>query len=177
MHDGSQGCMTAHLMFCAAAQLAEEQAQRQAASEAAEERAQALEQRLASHAQASTAQQQPAGDPPAMAAPGHHLDLQITTRSIFTSRFQPVCTADECSTCSNDCAALPSPGHRNLGRLQNLSPAMSVSRQQVCGDGVYDFGIADLHPRRIFCCSWCCNSVRMFDNAQLTANTAGMLCW
>lgn len=51
-------------------QLAEEQAQSLAASEAAEERIQALEQRLASHAQATTAQPSAGRDPPAMAAPG-----------------------------------------------------------------------------------------------------------
>lgn len=51
-------------------QLAEEQAQSMAASEAAEEHIEALEQRLASHAQASSVQQTAAGDPPAMAAPG-----------------------------------------------------------------------------------------------------------
>ena len=50
-------------------QLAEEQAQSLAAGEAAEDRIQGLEQRLASHAQASTAQAA-AGDPPAMPAPG-----------------------------------------------------------------------------------------------------------
>ena len=56
-------------MTVCAAQLAEEQAQSLAASQAAEERIQRLEQRLASHAQTSTAQAA-AGDPPAMPAPG-----------------------------------------------------------------------------------------------------------
>lgn len=55
-----------------ALQLANEQAQSLEASLAAEERIQALEQRLASQQQGSTADQTAAGDPPAMAAPGHH---------------------------------------------------------------------------------------------------------
>ena len=54
-----------------ALQLANEQAQSLEASLAAEERIQALEQRLASQQQGSTADQTAAGDPPAMAAPGH----------------------------------------------------------------------------------------------------------
>ncbi len=54
-----------------ALQLANEQGQSLEASLAAEERIQALEQRLASQQPGSTADQTAAGDPPAMAAPGH----------------------------------------------------------------------------------------------------------
>ena len=52
-------------------QLASEQAQSLEGATAAEERIQALEQRLASHQHATTAQKAAAaGEPPAMAAPG-----------------------------------------------------------------------------------------------------------
>ena len=69
-------------------QLAEEQAQSMAASEAAEERIQALEQRLASHAQASTAQQTAAGDPPAMAAPGQSYYVCVLHTGTFKGAHQ-----------------------------------------------------------------------------------------
>ncbi|DBA79224.1 TPA: hypothetical protein ACH3X1_009038 [Trebouxia sp. C0004] len=83
-------------------QLANEQAQSLEASLAAEERIQALEQRLASLQQGSTADHTAAGDPPAMAAPGYRWQLVRSSDKPSPSSHAPTAVAAPESSAASD---------------------------------------------------------------------------